>query len=112
MHGMVQWPLSYGLLYCIRMGILAEYADYTIAFFTCAGCVVFTTLFVFKLEVAPAKRTETTAKGLKKLMSKPALIFFSLLFVNGFQWGIHDTYLNIYLSEEMNATSVLISEFE
>ena len=48
--------------------------------------------------------------ALKKLFNLPALIFFGILFHGGALWGVHDTYLLIYLQNELGASSKLVSK--
>jgi hypothetical protein len=56
------------------------------------------------------KSGEKVLKSLKKIASPSALNFFGIVFLAGFQWGIHDTYLFVYLDEELEASSQLISK--
>ncbi len=49
--------------------------------------------------------------ALKKLMTPTALNFFAFVFILGFQWGIRDSYLAVYLQEDLGADSDLISEW-
>lgn len=47
-------------------------------------------------------------KSLKQLISGPALIFFGIIFHGGLLWGVHDTYVAVYLTEYLGASSQLI----
>ncbi len=49
-------------------------------------------------------------KSLGKMMTLPAMNFFVLALLAGFQWGIHDSYLAIHLQEDLGASSQLYSE--
>ncbi len=46
---------------------------------------------------------------MKKLITPTALNFFAFVFILGFQWGIRDSYLAVYLQEDLGADSDLIS---
>ena len=48
-------------------------------------------------------------KAVKQLFTPSALIFFLMLVSSGLSWGIKDTFLYVYLSEEMKASSKLLS---
>ena len=50
-----------------------------------------------------------TGESLKKIWNKASLIFFSILFIKGIVNGVKDTYLVPYLSEDLGASSQLIS---
>ena len=47
-------------------------------------------------------------KQLKKLFTPSILIFLALVASSGLSWGIKDSYLNIYLVQEMNASYLMI----
>ena len=47
-------------------------------------------------------------KQLKKLFTPSILIFFASVASSGLSWGIKDSYLNIYLVQEMNASYLMI----
>ena len=48
-------------------------------------------------------------KAVRQLFTPSALIFFSMLVSSGLSWGIKDTFLYVYLSEEMEASSQLLA---
>ncbi len=43
-------------------------------------------------------------------MTPTAINLFCLVFIIGFQWGIRDSYLAIYLQEDLGADSAFISD--
>ena len=90
--------------------LYAEYADYSLAFYIAAGFLTFTSVLILFLDVRVPETGERVLKSLKKIISPPALILFAFAFLFGFSWGIHDTYLFIYLQEDLGADSALISE--
>ena len=47
-------------------------------------------------------------KELKNLFTSSILIFLGLVTSSGYAWGIKDTYLNIYLVEELNASYLML----
>ena len=47
-------------------------------------------------------------KELKKLFTPSILIFLGLVTSSGLAWGIKESYMNIYLVEEMNAPYLMI----
>ena len=49
-------------------------------------------------------------KSLIKIINLPTINFFLIVFLLGFQWGINDTYIAIYLDEAMGASSQLIGK--
>ena len=48
-------------------------------------------------------------KAVKQLFTPSVLIFLLMLVASGLSWGIKDTFLYVYLSEEMKASSKLLS---
>ena len=52
----------------------------------------------------------STKESLKKIWNKASLIFFSLLLIVGILFGVKDTYLVPYLTEDLGASSQLISK--
>ena len=47
-------------------------------------------------------------KELKKLFTPSILIFLGLVTSSGLAWGIKDSYMNIYLVDEMNASYLML----
>ena len=56
-----------------------------------------------------APQQEPLVKALPKLFSVPFLVLMFGIFVSGLQWGIHDTYVFLYLKEDLKADSDLLS---
>ena len=52
---------------------------------------------------------EPLLKALPKLISVPFCVLIFGIFVTGLQWGIHDSYLFLYLQEDLKADSKLLS---
>jgi hypothetical protein len=52
---------------------------------------------------------ETGWRAVGKLINIPSVVLFFGVFITGFQWGIHDTFLFIYLQRDLGASSQLIS---
>ena len=61
------------------------------------------------LKVEMEESGQTTKESLKKLWTRPAIIFFSFVLIMGYGWGVRDTYLFAYLGDELGASSSLIS---
>ncbi len=61
------------------------------------------------LEIRMDKSGQKTIEALKGIVSKPALLLFLKVGLIGLAWGVHDTYLVAYWSEELGASSSLIS---
>ena len=57
------------------------------------------------------EKKKKNRKAIKELFNWPILIFFGILFQGGVMWGVLDTYLFIYLQDELNASSQLISKY-
>ena len=47
-------------------------------------------------------------KELKNLFTPSILIFLGLVTSSGLAWGIKDSYMNIYLVDEMNASYLML----
>ena len=56
------------------------------------------------------RSAETTKESFKRIWNKASMIFFSFLFVMGMVIGVKDTYVVPYLTDELGASSQLISE--
>ena len=91
------------------------------AFYLYDGCLFVALLISLKLKVtlgfgsdddnsdeAKKRNKKETRRALKQIFSKPALIFYGMLFQNGVLWGVYDTYVIIYLQEYLGASSELI----
>ena len=52
---------------------------------------------------------EPLLKALPKLFTVPFLVLIFGVFVTGLQWGIHDSFLFLYLQEDLKADSKLLS---
>ncbi len=101
---------------------VSEENDYKIAFYLYDGCLFLALLISLKLKVTlgsggdegeneidlKKKRKKETREALKQIFSKPALIFFGLLFNNGLLWGVVDAYVLVYLQEYLGASSEMI----
>ena len=99
-----------------------EENDYSIAFYTYDACLFVALLISLKLKVTMTAKDDTTEedkKGKKKknrkeireLFNSSALIFFAIIFQGGLMWGVRDTYLFIYLQEELKASSQLLGKY-
>ena len=62
-------------------------------------------------EATKKQRTKENRRALRDLVNPSALIFFGILFGGGAMWGIHDTYLLIYLQNDLGASSQFIGYF-
>ena len=89
-----------------------EENNYSAAYYFYDACLVVALLISLKLKVSVGdptvesnenndKKKKEHRKALKQLFSWPALIFFGIIFHGGLLWGIHDTYISIYLQEEL-----------
>lgn len=86
--------------------------DYSLSFYICDGFVLLSCFFALFLTITMEQTGERMVKSLKKIFSKPALNLFALSFFSGMSWGINDTYLYVYLQEDLKASSALISEMK
>ena len=60
-------------------------------------------------EIIESQPQEPLGKALPKLFSVPFLVLMFGIFVSGLQWGVHDSFLFLYLKEDLNADSDLLS---
>ena len=74
-----------------------------------AGFKLAAAVLVFWLTVKKDKSVQSTKESLKKIWNKPGLTLFSFLFILGFAAAIKDTYVIPYLTDDLGASSQLIS---
>ena len=89
--------------------MITESTDYSILFYMLDGCLFAVCVLSLWLTVTMRKSTLTTTESLKKIWNKASLIFFTLLFMWGLIYGVRDTYVVPYLSDDLGASSQLIS---
>ena len=89
--------------------MFTESTDYSILFYMLDGCLLAVCVLSVWLTVTMRKSALTTAESLKKIWNKASLIFFTLLFMWGLMYGVRDTYVVPYLSDDLGASSQLIS---
>ena len=91
--------------------------DYFVMYFVSDG-ILFLALFVFLIGVdftGPKipddgnEKQEPLSQALPKLWSVPFITLIFGTFVTGLQWGIHDSFLFLYLQEDLNADSQMLS---
>ena len=88
--------------------------DYSLMYFVSDG-ILFIALLIFLFAVDFTNPNTTNGKqeplteALPKLLSVPFLILIFGTFVTGLQWGIHDSFLFLYLQEDLKADSKLLS---
>lgn len=87
-----------------------EENDYTLAFYIFDAFLLVTILISFKLKVTLKTEVISKRREILKLFNLPAIVFFAILFFGGILWGVHDTYLLIYLQDELGASSQLLSK--
>ena len=87
-----------------------ESTDYSVLFYIFDGCLVVVLVLSFWLKVSMKRSGLTTKQSLKKIWNKASLIFFSILFIMGTLYGVKDTYLVPYLTDDLGASSQLISK--
>ena len=98
--------------------IFSEETDYSksVYFFNAILAFVIVVAIFLKVNLrneAEKNKTEKEKKKehrkqLKKLFTPSILIFLALVASSGLSWGIKDSYLNIYLVQEMNASYLMI----
>ena len=74
------------------------------------GYFLLAAVLMIWLNVTLERSGQSTLEALKKIWNKSALIVFSLLFILGIQWGVQDSFVLVYLTDEMGASSQLTSE--
>jgi hypothetical protein len=87
------------------------------------GCLFMALLISLKLKVTMGHgdssddgtggldmKKKETIKALRQLVSPSAIIFFGLIFNGGLLWGVHDTYLHLYLQEYLGASSQMLGK--
>ena len=79
-------------------------------FYACDLFLVIAAIMTLWLKVEMKKSGQTTKESLKKIWTKPAIIFFTFMMILGYGWGVRDTYLFAYLQDELGASSSLISK--
>ena len=89
--------------------MITESTDYSILFYMLDGCLFAVCVLSLWLTVTMRKSALTTTESLKKIWNKASLIFFTLLFMWGLIYGVRDTYVVPYLSDDLGASSQLIS---
>ena len=88
--------------------------DYSVMYFVSDG-ILFLALLVFLTGVdfsSPKisdEKQEPLRQALPKLWSVPFITLIFGTFVTGLQWGIHDSFLFLYLQEDLKADSKLLS---
>ena len=92
--------------------------DYSRNFYFFDAVMAFVIVAALFLKVNLRKETDVSKtekekkkehrKELKKLFTPSILIFLGLVTSSGLAWGIKDTFMNIYLVEEMNASYLMI----
>ena len=90
--------------------VISESTDYSILFYILDGCLLAVCVLSLWLTVTMRKRALTTTESLKKIWNKASLLFFTLLFMWGLIYGVRDTYVVPYLSDDLGASSQLISQ--
>ena len=90
--------------------VILESTDYSVLFYIFDGCCFMVLVLSFWLKVSMKRSALSTKESLKKIWNKASLIFFSILFVVGTLYGVKDTYLIPYLTEDLGASSQLISK--
>ena len=88
---------------------LSEETDYSLAFYIADGFMVLACLVALKLKVTLERSDVKVTESLRKIFSVPSVMFFCLTFCNGWAWGVHDTYLYVYIQEDLGGSSALIS---
>ncbi len=73
--------------------------------------LLLTCLLVLKLKVNKIDTGERTWNSVKKTMTKPALLLYSLVAAFGLGWGVQDSYLAVYLKTKMEATTLIFSAY-
>ena len=71
--------------------------------------MVLACLVALKLKVTLERSDVKVTESLRKIFSVPSVMFFCLTFCNGWAWGVHDTYLYVYIQEDLGGSSALIS---
>ena len=90
--------------------MITESTDYSILFYILDGSILAVCVLSLWLNVTMRKSALTTTESLKNIWNKASLIFFSLLFTWGFLYGVRETYIVPYLSDDLGASSQLISQ--
>ena len=90
--------------------VIPESTDYSVLFYILDGCFFVVCVLSFWLTITIRKSALTTTQSLRKIWNKASLILFSLLFTWGAVMGVKDTYLVPYLSDDLGASSQLLSE--
>ena len=88
---------------------ISEPTDYSALFYIMAGFKLSAAVLVFWLTVKRDKSLQSTRESLKKIWNKPGLLLFSFLFILGFAQAVKDTYVIPYLTDDLGASSQLIS---
>ena len=83
--------------------------DYTYIIFGGDICYVIAAIAIFFVNVSMEDvKKESMFKSFKKIISWPAVIFFSMVFFRGINMAIDQTYRTIYLQEDLGAPPELI----
>lgn len=101
-------PCVFFFIYDFR--IFLDEIYYSLAFYVADGFFLLGCLLSLKLDVTLERTGEKTSKSLGQLITKPSVLLFILVGINGLGWGIHDSYLNVYLQEELGSPTDFISK--
>ena len=91
------------------LSFLPESTDYSVLFYFMAGFQTTAAALIFWLKVKIERSPQSTKESLKKILNKSALTLISFLLVMGVVSGVKDTYIVPYLTDDLGASSQLIS---
>ena len=95
--------------YSLNKITLPESTDYSVLFYIMAGFKITAAVLIFWLKVKVERSPQSTKESMKKIWNKSALILFAILFILGVVAGVKETYAIPYLTDDLGASSQLIS---
>jgi len=88
-------------------------SDYSLNFYVADCMMVFCaamTLLTLNVHVKTGEN-QSMIKNLKKMANPAIMIYFGLVLITGICFGTTDTYVNLYLQEELGAPSSMIGAY-
>ena len=96
----------------LNTSTIPESTDYSELFYIMAGFKLIAAILIFWLKVKIERSPQSTKESLKKIWNKPAITLFFFLFILGFVAAVKEAYAIPYLTDDLGASSQLISVFD
>lgn len=90
-------------------------SDYSLMYYVADGIMLLCMIVImWKFNVKAERKKESSSelsglRALPKLLSIPSMVLALGVATTGLQWGVHDTFLFLYLQNDLGASSALIA---